>query len=267
MYVELHALSNFSFLRGASQPEELVAQAKALNYAGLALTDECSLAGVVRAHIAAKEHGLPLIIGSELNCSRRPQGACRARARMARVDSNRGAGHRSGELRRIEPLDQQSPPCHPQRLLLADAHGSRERASRMLGHLAAACMDKAALPRQEQDGRWLRERFAGRLWIGVELTTCGFDARRLELLDTLGKTLQLPCVAAGDVHMHRRSRRALQDVLTAIRLRCPCMPQATPCIPMASAVCAPCSACSELYPARAAGANTGNRRALHFQTR
>ncbi len=68
VYVELHALSNFSFLRGASQPEELVAQAKALNYAGLALTDECSLAGVVRAHIAAKEHGLPLIIGTELNC-------------------------------------------------------------------------------------------------------------------------------------------------------------------------------------------------------
>jgi error-prone DNA polymerase len=68
VYVELHALSNFSFLRGASHPEELVAQAKALNYAGLALTDECSLAGVVRAHVAAKELGLPLIIGTELNC-------------------------------------------------------------------------------------------------------------------------------------------------------------------------------------------------------
>ena len=68
MYAELHALSNFSFLRGASQPEELVAQAKALNYSGLALTDECSLAGVVRAHVAAKEHGLPLIIGTELTC-------------------------------------------------------------------------------------------------------------------------------------------------------------------------------------------------------
>ena len=81
VYVELHALSNFSFLRGASQPEELVVHAKALNYAGLALTDECSLAGVVRAHAAAKEHGLPLIIGTELNCldpeptpAGRPQG-------------------------------------------------------------------------------------------------------------------------------------------------------------------------------------------------
>jgi error-prone DNA polymerase len=68
VYVELHTLSNFSFLRGASQPEELIAQAKGLNYRGLALTDECSLAGVVRAHVAAKQFGLPLIIGTELAC-------------------------------------------------------------------------------------------------------------------------------------------------------------------------------------------------------
>jgi error-prone DNA polymerase len=68
MYAELHALSNFSFLRGASQPEELVAQAAALGYGALALTDECSLAGVVRAHVAAKELSLPLIIGTEFNC-------------------------------------------------------------------------------------------------------------------------------------------------------------------------------------------------------
>src|SRR5271165_5958168 len=69
MYAELHALSNFSFLRGASQPEELIDQAKRLGYRALALTDECSLAGVVRAHIAAKQHELPLIIGTELRCA------------------------------------------------------------------------------------------------------------------------------------------------------------------------------------------------------
>src|SRR5687767_10846134 len=65
-YAELHCLSNFSFLRGASHPEELVERAAALGYAALALTDECSLAGVVRAHVAAKEHGLKLILGTEL---------------------------------------------------------------------------------------------------------------------------------------------------------------------------------------------------------
>src|SRR5687767_9868028 len=65
-YAELHCLSNFSFLRGASHPEELVERAAALGYRALALTDECSLAGVVRAHAAAKERGLQLIIGSEI---------------------------------------------------------------------------------------------------------------------------------------------------------------------------------------------------------
>src|SRR2546426_9633567 len=66
-YAELHALSNFSFLRGASHPEELVSRAHALGYKALALTDECSLAGSVRAHFAAKECGLQLIHGTEIN--------------------------------------------------------------------------------------------------------------------------------------------------------------------------------------------------------
>ena len=64
-YAELHCCSNFSFLRGASHPEELVECAQALGYSALAITDEASLAGVVRAHKAAREHGLPLIIGAE----------------------------------------------------------------------------------------------------------------------------------------------------------------------------------------------------------
>src|SRR5688572_24452986 len=64
-YAELHCISNFTFLRGASHPAELVERAKALGYAALALTDECSLAGVVRAHAAAREAGLPLVVGSE----------------------------------------------------------------------------------------------------------------------------------------------------------------------------------------------------------
>lgn len=64
-YAELHALSNFSFQRGASHPQELVERAHALGYSALALTDECSVAGVVRAHVAARQLGLPLIVGSE----------------------------------------------------------------------------------------------------------------------------------------------------------------------------------------------------------
>src|SRR5262247_3006462 len=64
-YAELHCRSNFSFLTGASHPEELVARAQELGYAALAITDECSLAGVVRAHVEAKSCGLPLVVGSE----------------------------------------------------------------------------------------------------------------------------------------------------------------------------------------------------------
>ena len=64
-YAELHCLSNFTFLRGASRPEELVERATELGYAGLALTDECSVAGVVRAHVAARGRAPKLVIGSE----------------------------------------------------------------------------------------------------------------------------------------------------------------------------------------------------------
>src|SRR6185295_9158935 len=64
-YAELHCVSNFTFLRGASHPAELVERAQRFGYAALALTDECSLAGCVRAHVAAREAGLPLIVGRE----------------------------------------------------------------------------------------------------------------------------------------------------------------------------------------------------------
>ena len=80
-YAELHCRSNFSFLCGASHPEELVARAQALGYSALAITDECSLAGVVRAHGEAKRLGLPLIIGAEMALQR----AARRRQRQWRL--------------------------------------------------------------------------------------------------------------------------------------------------------------------------------------
>ncbi|HEX3397704.1 MAG TPA: error-prone DNA polymerase [Steroidobacteraceae bacterium] len=230
MYVELHTLSNFSFLRGASHPEELVARAKALNYSGLALTDECSLAGAVRAHVAAKELGLPLIIGTELNCLDEREGS---KPEQTPAGRPRGEGQDGPSQLKVVVLATNRASYGALSRLISNARratrkGSYALARADLENSLAGClvlwlprMDKAGLARQEQDGRWLRERFAGNLWIGVELTSCGNDARRSALLQTLGKTLQLPCVAAGDVHMHRRSRRALQDVLTAIRLKKP----------------------------------------------
>ena len=236
MYVELHALSNFSFLRGASHPEELVAQAKELNYRGLAITDECSMAGAVRAHVAAKEHGLRLILGTELNCL--------DGLKLVALATDRAS---YGAMSRLIS-----------RARRASVKGRYALARTDLENALDGCLiiwlpraGRALAPGQEADGRWLRERFAGRLWLGVELLTGGCDARRLELLETLGKELELPRVAAGDVHMHRRSRRALQDVLTSIRLNTPLQAlRAMPYFRTASAACGPCSACASCIPRR-----------------
>jgi len=206
MYAELHALTNFSFLRGASHPEELVLQATALGYRALAITDECSLAGVVRAHIAAKQSGLPLIMGAEFTCV--------DGLKLVALATDRAS---YGVLSRLVSQARR-----------AAVKGGYELERAGLENTLEGCLilwlphtGRTLLPHHDQDGRWLRERFAGRLWIGVELLTGGFDTRRLDLIERLAKTLDLPRVASGDVHMHRRGRRAVQDVLTAVRLNTP----------------------------------------------
>jgi error-prone DNA polymerase len=234
MYAELHTVSNFSFLRGASQPEELVIQAKRLGYRALAITDDCSLAGVVRAHVAAKEHKLPLIIGAELNCA--------DDLKLVALTTDRAS---YGALSRLIS-----------RARRASAKGSYALKRTDLENTLDGCLiiwlpraGRAPLPQHDEDGRWLRERFTGRLWIGVELLTGGFDMRRLELLETLGKTLELPRVAAGDVHMHCRRRRALHDVLTAIRLGKPLQTVGYAVFPNGERCLRPLQRLRELYPA------------------
>jgi len=197
-YAELHCLSNFSFLRGASHPEELVARASQLGYAALAITDECSVAGVVRAYLAAREHGLKLIVGSEL--------VLEDGLRCVLLAANR-RGY--GQL------------C---RLITRGRRAAEKGGYRLARAEFAVALDDCLclwLPDARPDagqGNWLATLFPGRLWIAVELLTTGCDRRRLEALQALGVELGLPLVAAGDVHMHARGRRALQDVLTATRL-------------------------------------------------
>jgi error-prone DNA polymerase len=195
-YAELHCLSNFSFLRGASHPEELVERAAALGYAALAITDECSLAGAVRAHQEAKEHGFKLILGTEIKIEcmklvllatdRRSYGAIAALITTGRRRSRKG----SYSLSRadVEALS-----------------GSGALALWIPGE------DFGPAP-------WLMENFAGNAWIAAELHCGSHDRSKLSFLKEISKTSGLPLVAAGDVHMHLRSRRRLQDVLTAVRL-------------------------------------------------
>ncbi len=204
-YAELHCLSNFTFLRGASHPEELVKRAAGLGYSALAVTDECSLAGVVRAHVAAKDLGLPLVIGSEMRLNDGPKLVMLATDRESYgnlselITRGRRRTKKGSYSLGWSDLDNGLPGCLA---LLTFPH-------------------PCPLPKGEGEkyARSVAERFPGRAWIAAELLQGPDDRARLSELRELGKTCGLPLVAAGDVHMHVRSRRPLQDTLTAIRLR------------------------------------------------
>ncbi|CAZ87646.1 Error-prone DNA polymerase [Thiomonas arsenitoxydans] len=212
-YVELHCRSNFSFLTGASHPEELVERAQELHYAGLAVTDECSLAGIVRAHGAAKAAGLPLLVGAQFAVEGDEKTRTPPFTLVVLACNLNGYGNLCEfitRLRRASPkgsyrLDRQS----------------------ITGEALADCVVLAVPSRQATDeqllelGAWLLARFTGRVWLAVELHRRLDDERWLERLQDLAEATAIPLVAAGDVHMHRRSRKPLQDTLTAIRLGLP----------------------------------------------
>ena len=197
-YAELHALSNFTFLRGASHPEELVGTAAELGYRALAMTDECSVSGIVRAHMAAKEHGLKLITGSEFRFGSGLKLVVLARNRngygelCSLVTRGRRAAEKGSYHVTSEDFLDGLPNCY---VLWVPGN------QLLLG----------------TDDAWIADAFPGRLWIAMELLADGLETLRIERLRHLSEALSLPLVASGDVHMHCRSRRALQDTVTAIR--------------------------------------------------
>ena len=199
-YAELHCLSNFSFQRGASSALELFERARQHGYKALAITDECSLAGIVRAWQAARETGVPLIVGSEVKVEDGPK-------LVLLVENIEGYQN----LCRLITLARRRAQKGQYRLLCEDIDQSAQ------GLLA---LWLPSLDDNEVHGHWLSERFADRLWLAVELHYGSDDARRLAHCQALAQSLGIALVAAGDVHMHARGRRALQDCLTAIRHHC-----------------------------------------------
>jgi error-prone DNA polymerase len=201
-YAELHCLSNFTFLRGASHPHELVERADALGYSALALTDECSVAGVVRAHMAARNRRLQLIVGAEfrLVCG----------LKLAALAIDRGG---YGRLCRLITRARRAAVKGQYTLTRADLEAAAPEGCFILW-LPGPQIEAG-------EARWLAERFPGKLRIAVELLRGGEDGARLARLASLGAGLGVPLVASGDVHMHVRARRRLQDALTAIRLNIP----------------------------------------------
>ncbi len=198
-YAELHCLSAFSFQRGASIADELFERAKEQGYRALAITDECSLAGIVRAWQAAKKHGLALITGAEFQIENGPKVVllCTDLAAYAAL------------CQLITTCRRRAPKGQYQCL--------REDFDALPDSLL--CLWPARTPNPE-NAAWLQARFPHRLWLAVELHREADDVERLEALLEFGYAHDIPLVASGDVHMHARRRRALQDTLTAIRQHC-----------------------------------------------
>lgn len=214
-YAELQCASNFSFLRGASHPEQLVARAAALGYSALAITDECSLAGVVRAHVEAKRHQLSLIIGSQfrvhteagdcltliaLVMNREGYGNLCELITLARSRAEKG-DYRLTLTDFTDPEDQYRhlrtlPDCL---LLLAPDYG-----------ISAAQLHRQA--------KWLKSTFGARAYLALSLLYRGQDEQHKRIVMQTSVIHSLDVVATGDVCMHIRSRKPLQDVLAAIRL-------------------------------------------------
>ncbi|MHB1949964.1 MAG: error-prone DNA polymerase [Acidiferrobacteraceae bacterium] len=226
-YAELHCISNFTFLRGASHPEELVGEAHRLGYAALALTDECSLGGMVRAHQAAKAVGLRLIVGAEI---RLEDGL-----RFVLLARNR-AGY--GQLCALITQGRRAAAKGSYRLCRGDLGD-------LSGCLALWLPDRVPDPGQLE---FMKHRFDGDLWICVERLLAADDVCHMERLGALGSEYGVPLVASSDVHMHRRSRRMLQDTLTAIRLGIPVAAAAAFLHPNGERHLRPLSRLRALYP-------------------
>ncbi|HTB64740.1 MAG TPA: error-prone DNA polymerase [Steroidobacteraceae bacterium] len=198
-YAELHCLTHFTFLRGASRPAELVQRAQQLGYRALAITDECSVAGVVRAHTAVQNgaQSLQLIIGAEFTL------ACGLK--FVALATNR---HGYARLCALITHGRRAAPK-------GSYHLTREDVQRHLEDCLILWLP-GAVPAVEEL-QWLRSCFGANLWIAVELLLKGTDREYLAQLLDIGRDHAVPLVAAGDVHMHVRTRRRLQDALTAIR--------------------------------------------------
>ncbi len=200
-YAELQVTTNFSFLRGAAHPDELVLTAAALGHQAIAITDRNSFAGIVRAHHGAKEVGIRLVVGCRLDM--------RDGTSLLAFPEDRAA---YGRLTRLLTLGKRRAPkgeCH---LDYADvvAHGD--------GQIVVV------LPPEVTDIADFATRvaadFKGRAYLAAHHLYRGDDPRRLVRLAAVGKAAGLPLVATNDVLYHLPERRPLQDVLTCIREGC-----------------------------------------------
>jgi error-prone DNA polymerase len=214
-YAELYCLSNFSFLKAASHPEELIQRAAALGYRALAITDECSVAGVVRAHMAAKVLRFPLIIGSSFELSDH------AATLIVLAHTRQGYGDLSAAISRARNRTKKGAYC----ALREDFNNMHDCTGILLCHgippaNATDAFSKNISPNGD-DVAWLKASFAEHAALGVCLHRSAHDEALIAHAETLGALHGVRRVALGGARMHQRKRKVLHDVLTAIRLRKP----------------------------------------------
>ena len=204
-YVELHCLSDFSFLRGAASAEELFERARHCGYRALAITDECSLAGIVRALEASIATQVRLIVGSEFRL----------------VDGTRFVvlvENAHGYTRLCELITRARRAADKGSYRLDRAGVQAWLGGEASGLFALWLPDATpGTPPDGEPGRWLRSTFGKRAFLAVELHREQDDDDRLQALRSLASSLHMPAVASGDVHMAIRRQRVLQDTMTAIR--------------------------------------------------
>ncbi|CAM5190953.1 Error-prone DNA polymerase OS=Castellaniella defragrans OX=75697 GN=dnaE2 PE=3 SV=1 [Castellaniella defragrans] len=215
-YIELDCLSNYTFLTGASHPDELIARAAALGYAGLALSDECSLAGIVRAWTAACEHQFRLLVGSRFRLADEPGWTL-----IALAQDRDGYGRLSRLITHARRHDTKG----HYRLVLQDLLAPDEDIADLAG--LPGCLlilrpDAEGDPaRCEPALQSLHAAVGDRLWLGLHLRQEDHDPAHQHSLRVLSRRCRIPLVALGAAEMHLRSRQPLHDTLCALRWNLP----------------------------------------------
>ncbi|MGB7399903.1 error-prone DNA polymerase [Castellaniella sp.] len=213
-YAELLCASDFSFLTGASSAEELVQRAAKLGYAALAITDEATLAGVVRAHVAAKKAGLPLIIGATFAMT--PSADPIPPPTLTFLAQHRDG---YGNLCELISLARQQAPKGQYRL---SPHDMDTLPTHLRGLPGCWALLSPPYPAEaavlDAQLAWAKARFDARLRVVLSLHAQALDDLHRGQVLRSAAAQQVPVLASSWPLMHVRARKPLQDVLTAIRL-------------------------------------------------
>src|SRR5690606_17701325 len=208
-YIELQVTSNFSFLRGASHPEELVEQAASLGYEAIGIADRNSLAGVVRAHVAARKHRIRFILGCRLDLL---DGSS-----LLAYPKNKKGYSQLCSLLSTGNLRAEKGKCH---LYKKDVYAYKQDIIFVVVPPDTLSADFELDAIFIENATEYAAHLKGQIYLGLSRTYQGDDAKRLFRLYDLAERLHIPVVALGDVHYHIPERRALQDILTCIREKC-----------------------------------------------